>query len=72
MIFKHLIEKVSNTYTYILCDEETKEAIIIDSVIEMVDRDVQVLKEFGLKLKYIIGMYSYRISSNFIDTHVRL
>lgn len=40
------------TYTYLLWDERTKEAAIIDSVREQKDRDLQLIKELGLSLKY--------------------
>jgi glyoxylase-like metal-dependent hydrolase (beta-lactamase superfamily II) len=43
---------VSTWYTYILADPDTKEAIIIDPVIEMVDRDLNIIKDLGLNLKY--------------------
>ena len=40
------------TYTYLVWDERTKEAAIIDSVREQKDRDLQLIKELGLSLKY--------------------
>lgn len=45
IIFRQLFEKESSTYTYILADTHTKEAVIIDPVLETVDRDVQMLTE---------------------------
>lgn len=54
MIFRQLFEPETSTYTYIIGDEKTKEAAIIDSVIETTDRDLQVLRELGLNLKYIL------------------
>ena len=46
------MEYKSFTYTYILADPDTKEAIIIDPVVEMVDRDLKIIKDLGLNLKY--------------------
>ena len=46
------MEYKSFTYTYILADADTKEAIIIDPVVEMVDRDLKIVKDLGLNLKY--------------------
>ena len=54
MIFRQLFEKETSTYTYLLADEKTKEAIIIDSVIETADRDLKLIKELELDLKYIL------------------
>lgn len=52
IMFRQLIDKESSTYTYILGDEYTREAIIIDPVRENFDRDAQILNEMKLKLKY--------------------
>jgi len=35
-----------------LADSESKEAVIIDPVIELVDRDLRIIKDFDLKLCY--------------------
>eukprot|EP00286_Rhodomonas_abbreviata_P021438 CAMPEP_0181292044 /NCGR_PEP_ID=MMETSP1101-20121128/2293_1 /TAXON_ID=46948 /ORGANISM="Rhodomonas abbreviata, Strain Caron Lab Isolate" /LENGTH=236 /DNA_ID=CAMNT_0023396481 /DNA_START=16 /DNA_END=726 /DNA_ORIENTATION=- len=50
LIFRQLFEKESSTYTYLLADKTTKDAILIDSVIETVERDVNLINELGLKL----------------------
>ncbi|HAG48036.1 MAG TPA: Zn-dependent hydrolase, partial [Gammaproteobacteria bacterium] len=47
-------EKESSTYTYLLADSDTKEAIIIDAVAETQQRDIGLIEELGLDLKYII------------------
>ena len=54
LIFKPLFEKESSTYTYLLADSNTKEAIIIDAVAETQQRDIGLIEELGLDLKYII------------------
>ena len=54
MIFRQLFDPETSTYTYVLADPETMEGVIIDPVIEKVDRDLQVIKELGLKLLYTI------------------
>jgi sulfur dioxygenase len=54
LIFKPLFEKESATYTYLLADSNTKEAIIIDAVDETQQRDIGLIEELGLDLKYII------------------
>lgn len=47
-----LFDSISSTYTYLLGDIITKEAVIIDPVIEHSIRDAQLINELGLKLKY--------------------
>lgn len=57
MIFQQLFESQSSTYTYLLADAETKEAVLIDSVLETVDRDLNLIEELGLKLKYVLDTH---------------
>lgn len=54
LIFRPLFEKQSSTYTYLLADSETKVAIIIDAVDATQQRDIGLIEELGLSLKYII------------------
>lgn len=56
-IFYQLFEHESSTYTYLLADTQTKEAILIDPVFEMVDRDVKLITELDLKLKYVLDTH---------------
>ena len=57
MIFYQLIEAETSTYTYLLADEVSKEAILIDTVLETVDRDAKLLSEMGLTLKYVVDTH---------------
>jgi glyoxylase-like metal-dependent hydrolase (beta-lactamase superfamily II)/rhodanese-related sulfurtransferase len=50
MIFRQLFDPQSSTYTYILGDEVSREAIIIDPVFEQVRREIALLEELDLKL----------------------
>ena len=52
MIFRQLFERNTSTYTYILADENSKEAVIIDPVAEMLERDITLIQEMGLQLLY--------------------
>jgi glyoxylase-like metal-dependent hydrolase (beta-lactamase superfamily II) len=54
MIFRQMFEPVSSTYTYLIGCEETREAALIDPVLETLDRDLALLDELGLKLKYTL------------------
>lgn len=47
-----LFEPETCTYTYLLADPETKEAIIIDPVLETVRRDSEVVNDLELNLIY--------------------
>lgn len=42
------------TYTYLLIDPVSKEAIQIDSVKEQVERDLEMFSNLGLKIKYLL------------------
>ncbi len=44
----------SSTWTYILVDNDSKEAVIIDPVLEQVERDHTLLEEMGVSLTYIL------------------
>ena len=57
MIFKQLFEKETSTYTYLLADPITKEAVIIDPVVEMVERDLKLIDELGLNLIYTLDTH---------------
>src|SRR6187551_3549588 len=50
MIFRQLFDTVSGTYTYLLASRRGGEALIIDPVIEKVDRYLQLIAELDLKL----------------------
>lgn len=54
LIFFQLYEKESSTYTYLLGDVKTAEAVIIDPVYETRERDLKLINELGLKLKYVL------------------
>ena len=50
MIFRQMFDSVSGTYTYLLASRRGGEALIIDPVIEKVDRYLQLVTELDLKL----------------------
>jgi len=52
MLFRQLFDRESSTYTYLLADEDTREAVLIDPVREQIERDVQLLDELDLTLVY--------------------
>jgi sulfur dioxygenase len=50
MIFRQLFDQVSSTYCYLLASRSGGEALIIDPVLEKVDRYLQLIRELDLKL----------------------
>lgn len=50
MIFRQLFDSESSTYTYLLASRRGGEALIIDPVLEKVDRYIQLLAELDLRL----------------------
>lgn len=50
--FQQLFDAESSTYSYLLADVGTREAVIIDPVLEQAKRDAQLVKDLGFKLKY--------------------
>jgi len=50
MIFRQLFDQVSGTYSYVLASRQGGEAMIIDPVLEKVDRYLQLMEELDLKL----------------------
>ena len=54
MIFRQLFEPESSTYTYLFGFPETGEALLLDPVLETVDRDLALLQQLGLQLRYTL------------------
>ncbi len=54
MIFRQLFDPASSTYTYLVGDEASHEGVIIDPVREYAERDLALINQLGLKLKFIV------------------
>jgi glyoxylase-like metal-dependent hydrolase (beta-lactamase superfamily II)/rhodanese-related sulfurtransferase len=54
MIFRQLFDPQSSTYTYVLADPGSREALLIDPVFEQARRDAALLDELGLKLAWTL------------------
>lgn len=50
MIFQQLFETESSTYTYLLGCADTRAAVLIDAVLETIERDLAAVRSTGLKL----------------------
>lgn len=59
MIFRQHYDATSSTYTYVLADEDTLEAVVMDPVFEQVNRDLALVNELGLKLLYSIDTHCH-------------
>jgi len=57
LIFRQLIDPQSSTYTYLLADAASREAVLVDPVFEQTRRDVALIKELGLTLRYVLDTH---------------
>src|SRR5437763_15838205 len=51
MIFRQLYDPQSSTYTYLVADGASREALLIDPVFEQARRDAALIEELGLRLQ---------------------
>ncbi|KAB0798999.1 hypothetical protein PPYR_06879 [Photinus pyralis] len=58
-IFRQLFDATSSTYTYLLADTTTREAVLIDPVFEHAGRDAQLCKDLNLNLKYAMNTHMH-------------
>jgi glyoxylase-like metal-dependent hydrolase (beta-lactamase superfamily II) len=54
MLFRQLFDRESSTYSYLLADEGTREAALIDPVLEQADRDLEIVSQLGLTLVHVL------------------
>jgi sulfur dioxygenase len=57
LIFRQLFDQQSSTYTYLLADSSTKEAVLIDPVFDQIRRDSALIEELGLNLLQTIDTH---------------
>ncbi|MBM3346127.1 MAG: MBL fold metallo-hydrolase [Betaproteobacteria bacterium] len=57
MTFRQLFDPASSTYTYLIADDTNHEAVLIDSVIDQVARDLALLRDNGLTLRYTLDTH---------------
>jgi len=57
LIFRQLFDPESSTYTYLLGDSGSAEAVLVDPVFEQVRRDAALIKELGLTLRYTVDTH---------------
>lgn len=54
MKIEQLFDPATSTYSYLLWDEKTRQAALIDSVKEQTARDIKLIKQLDLQLKYTL------------------
>jgi sulfur dioxygenase len=54
-----LFDAASSTYTYLLIDPHTRDAILIDPVDDQLARDLAVLKEHAVQLRYVVETHAH-------------
>ena len=54
LVFRQLFDPTSSTYTYLLADSDSREAVMIDPVFEEAPRDSALVRELGLTLLYTL------------------
>jgi glyoxylase-like metal-dependent hydrolase (beta-lactamase superfamily II) len=54
MIFRQLFDIETSTYSYLLADPATREAVLIDPVLEKLERDLALVRELELQLLYTL------------------
>ncbi|MHC5747800.1 MAG: MBL fold metallo-hydrolase [Nostoc sp.] len=54
MFFRQLFDRESCTYTYLIADLNTQEAVLVDPVLEQFERDYHLLQELGFILRYCL------------------
>lgn len=59
LLFKQLFDQPSGTYTYLLADPQSREAVLIDPVFEQFERDQSLVRELELKLLACIDTHCH-------------
>ena len=57
MLFKQLFENESSTYTYLISCQEKQEVILIDPVLETLERDLEIIRKLNLKLTHAVDTH---------------
>lgn len=54
MLFRQLFDQATWTYSYLIADQECQLAVLVDPVLEQVERDLKLLHELDLTLAYCL------------------
>lgn len=58
-IFRQLFDSESHTYTYLLADSLSRQAVLIDPVLELLDRDLTLIQQLDLVLSYVLETHAH-------------
>jgi len=56
---QQMFDTESSTFTYVLVDRASREAILVDSVEQRFDRDMAMLRRLGLTLRYVVETHTH-------------
>jgi sulfur dioxygenase len=59
MLFRQLFDYNTWTYTYLIADLKTKEAVLVDPVLEQVERNSKLVQELELRLRYCLETHTH-------------
>lgn len=59
LLFRQLFDRTSCTYTYLLADAATRTAVLIDPVDTLIERDMKLLSELDLELRYALNTHAH-------------
>ncbi len=59
LVFRQLFDPTSSTYSYLLGDRASGEALLIDPVFEQVRRDAALVRELGLTLGWTLDTHTH-------------
>jgi glyoxylase-like metal-dependent hydrolase (beta-lactamase superfamily II) len=54
-----LFDPASSTFTYVLIDVPTRDAVVVDSVDHLVERDLGVVRRLGLNVRYVVETHAH-------------
>ncbi|MBN3299227.1 ETHE1 dioxygenase, partial [Amia calva] len=59
LIFRQLFESKSSTYTYLLADTNTRQAVLVDPVLDTVERDAKLIQDLDLELIIAVNTHCH-------------
>lgn len=69
MIFRQLFEPVSSTYTYLVGCEDSRQAVLVDPVMETAERDLACVRQLDLRLAFTLETH---IHADHVTSALRL
>ncbi|OPJ78807.1 protein ETHE1, mitochondrial [Patagioenas fasciata monilis] len=55
LLLRQLFEPASCTYTYVIADARSRDAVVIDPVLETAPRDLRLLRELRLRVRWAVS-----------------